>query len=52
MFQLNLMKSIQESIKADRFPAYVQTFMATMFPNKDYPAWVIEALASVNIQLS
>lgn len=51
-FQLNLMKDIRESIKAQKFPEFVQDFMSTMYPNKDFPSWVIVALQSVNITLS
>ena len=51
-FQLHLMKSIHESIKKDKFPQFVQEFMQTMFPNKVYPQWAVEAFASVGINIS
>ncbi|ELU15387.1 hypothetical protein CAPTEDRAFT_19396 [Capitella teleta] len=51
-FMLNLMKSIRESILVDKFPEFVQNFMSVRFPTGEYPSWAIEALSSVNIQLS
>lgn len=51
-FQLNLMKDIRESVKAQTFPEFVQDFMTTVYPDKTYPTWVLEALEAVNINLS
>ncbi|XP_043469195.1 queuine tRNA-ribosyltransferase catalytic subunit [Leptopilina heterotoma] len=51
-FQLNLMKDIRESIKAQTFPEFVQDFMSIVYPDKTYPTWVLEALEAVNIHLS
>ncbi|KAK6196223.1 hypothetical protein SNE40_001488 [Patella caerulea] len=50
-YQLRLMKRIRESILEDKFPKFIQTFFTTMFPNKNYPEWAIEALKSVNVNL-
>uniref|UniRef100_A0A0B6ZEC9 tRNA-guanine(15) transglycosylase-like domain-containing protein n=1 Tax=Arion vulgaris TaxID=1028688 RepID=A0A0B6ZEC9_9EUPU len=50
-YQLQLMRSIHQSILQDKFPEFVQQFFATMFPDKKYPDWAIDALASVNISL-
>ena len=52
LFQMNLMKEIRDSIKDDRFPEFVQTFFSTMFPDKNYPLWAVNALASVNVHLN
>ncbi|XP_074835874.1 queuine tRNA-ribosyltransferase catalytic subunit 1 isoform X2 [Carettochelys insculpta] len=50
--QLNLMRSIRESIVEQRFPRFVQDFMRTMYGSQEqYPPWAVEALASVNITL-
>ncbi|GFY67199.1 queuine tRNA-ribosyltransferase catalytic subunit 1 [Trichonephila inaurata madagascariensis] len=49
--QMNLMKSIRESILEDRFPKFIDDFMIQMFPNKDYPSWAVDALKAVNIHL-
>ena len=48
---MQLMKNIRESIKEDRFPQFVQDFMARMFPDFSYPVWVVNALQDVNIHL-
>ncbi|XP_062827469.1 queuine tRNA-ribosyltransferase catalytic subunit 1 isoform X2 [Anolis carolinensis] len=51
-YQLNLMRSIRESIIEQRFPEFVQNFMKTMYGNSDhYPQWATEALDSVGITL-
>jgi len=50
-YQMQLMEGIRDSIKKNKFPEFVQEFMSTMYPNKDYPKWCIEALQSVNIDL-
>jgi hypothetical protein len=42
---------MQESIKEDKFPQFVQSFMDKLFPANDFPQWAVEALASVNIHL-
>ncbi|CAG2053772.1 unnamed protein product [Timema podura] len=49
---LRLMKSIQESIKKQEFPEFVQKFMEVLYPDKKYPQWIIDSLASVNIELN
>jgi len=51
VYQITLMKSIRESIAEGRFEEFVQDFMMTMFPSKDYPQWTIDALAAVNLKL-
>ncbi|XP_067170752.1 queuine tRNA-ribosyltransferase catalytic subunit 1 [Apteryx mantelli] len=51
-YQLQLMRSVRESILAQRFPQFVRDFMRTMYGSRDkYPAWAVEALASVRIPL-
>lgn len=50
-YQMQLMKSIRDSIKENKFPEYVQEFMLNMYPKKNYPQWCVEALQSVNIEL-
>lgn len=51
-FQMNLMKSIRESIKENRFPEFVKSFMKKVYPDHQYPKWIRDALHSVNINLS
>ena len=35
----------------DRFPRFIQEFMADYFPDRQYPKWVVDALASVGVPL-
>ncbi|XP_054283143.1 queuine tRNA-ribosyltransferase catalytic subunit 1-like [Macrosteles quadrilineatus] len=51
-YQMRLMKGMRESIKAQRFPEYVQGFMSKMYSDSKYPKWVTDALAKVNIHLT
>ena len=46
------MRGIRNSIKNDQFPQFVQHFFLNMFPDKNYPPWAVDALASVNVHLS
>ncbi|XP_021921473.1 queuine tRNA-ribosyltransferase catalytic subunit isoform X2 [Zootermopsis nevadensis] len=50
-YQLRLMLSIRESIEQQRFPEFVCKFMANIYTNKEYPQWIVDALAAVNIHL-
>ena len=50
-FQMRLMREIRESIVEKRFPKYVQEYMLKVYPEKDYPTWVVDALKTVNIEL-
>ena len=52
LFQLSLMRSIRESIKVDKFPDFVRSFMLLQFPDRQYPEWAVDALSSVNITLT
>ncbi|XP_052863167.1 queuine tRNA-ribosyltransferase catalytic subunit [Anopheles cruzii] len=48
-FQLRLMHDMREAISADRFPEFVQKYVAVRFPNDTVPEWIREALAAVNV---
>lgn len=50
-YQMRLMKSIRDHIKAGTFVDFVKTFMKAFYPNANYPSWVVNALASVNVHL-
>lgn len=45
------MRSMRESVLADKFPEFVQQFMKEQYPDSKYPEWVVDSLASVGIQL-
>ena len=49
--QLRLMEDIREAIRNDLFPQFIQKFFITLFPDKNYPEWAVNALKSVNIKL-
>jgi len=49
--QLRLMKRVREAIMADTFPAFLQQFFLKLYPEKNYPEWAINALASVGVSL-
>ncbi|CAB3368594.1 Hypothetical predicted protein [Cloeon dipterum] len=51
-YQMRLMRGIRESIKEDKFPTFIQEFLNKLYPGKDYPKWVIDALSAVNINLN
>ncbi|KAK9870017.1 hypothetical protein WA026_006112 [Henosepilachna vigintioctopunctata] len=50
-FQLRLMKDIRNSVSENTFPEFVADFMLKNYPKKDYPNWIKESLAKVNISL-
>eukprot|EP00299_Pterocystis_sp_00344_P011340 c5270_g1_i1.p1 GENE.c5270_g1_i1~~c5270_g1_i1.p1 ORF type:complete len:391 (-),score=80.34 c5270_g1_i1:55-1227(-) len=51
-YEMNLMAGIRAAIDNGTFPEFVRRFMERYHPNKDYPGWAIDALASVSITLS
>ncbi|KAL1782551.1 queuine tRNA-ribosyltransferase [Sigmodon hispidus] len=52
-YQLQLLSTLRSSILEQRFPDFVQNFMRTMYGDRSlYPAWAVEALASVGITLT
>jgi len=50
-YQKRLMDDMRQAIIDNHFPEFVIDFMLGQFPDKDYPTWVTEALASVGIKL-
>ncbi|XP_066580987.1 queuine tRNA-ribosyltransferase catalytic subunit isoform X2 [Prorops nasuta] len=50
-FQMKLMKDIRESIKQQKFPEFIQQYLITVYPNKEYPTWIVDALKAVNVNL-
>jgi queuine tRNA-ribosyltransferase len=51
-YQLRLMSDIRNSIMQDSFPDFIRNFFSTMFPDKNYPSWAVDALSSVGVILS
>lgn len=50
-FQMRLMRDIRQSIKDQRFPEFVRQFMLGVYPDKNYPSWITNALETVDITL-
>lgn len=45
------MNDMRDSIKADKFPQFVKTFMKQQFPDGIVSQWIIDALNAVGISL-
>jgi len=50
-YQMNLMSTMRQSIIDGKFEEFVQNFMLRMYPEKNYPQWVVDALSAVNLRL-
>jgi len=51
-YLLNLMKEIRQAIVDNRYPEFVASFFAKLYPKKDdIPQWVTNALGKVDIDL-
>ncbi|XP_053997736.1 queuine tRNA-ribosyltransferase catalytic subunit isoform X1 [Hylaeus anthracinus] len=50
-FQMTLMRDIRQSIKEQNFPRFIQQYMLDLYPNKEYPSWIINALEAVHVKL-
>lgn len=50
-YQLRLMNDMRKAIEEDRFPAFIRDFMRTMYEGREVPAWIQDALKSVNVNL-
>jgi hypothetical protein len=43
---------MRQSILDGSFPAFVNSFLATMFPKGDVPPWVVEALGVAGVEVA
>ncbi|XP_034951761.1 queuine tRNA-ribosyltransferase catalytic subunit 1 [Chelonus insularis] len=50
-FQMKLMSDIRDSINDQKFPEFVKNYMLNLYPERNYPQWIVDALQSVNINL-
>lgn len=50
-FQMRLMQDIRNSIKEQSFYKFIQDYMLVVYPNKNYPTWITDALKAVNVTL-
>lgn len=46
------MKQLRNSILIGKFPEFVKKFMEQQFPDGCYEQWAVDALKSVNIDLT
>lgn len=50
-FQMRLMREIRDSICEQTFPQFVRNFMMELYPDQQYPQWIVDALRAVNMEL-
>jgi len=50
-YQMNLMRTMRNSIIDGTFPTFVQNFIRLQYPTSNYPKWVKEALEAAGITL-
>lgn len=50
-FQMQLMRDIRQAIIEDRYPGFIRKFMQNRF-GSTVPRWIVEALQSVNVDLT
>ncbi|RYO76022.1 hypothetical protein DL766_007697 [Monosporascus sp. MC13-8B] len=52
-YQLDLMRRVREAVVTDEYPAFLRRFFADLYPDSraDYPAWAVEALRGVGVDL-
>lgn len=51
-YQLSLMGKARQAIIEDRFPAFIKSFFAGLYADKnDYPEWAVGALQRVGVDL-
>lgn len=50
-FMLDLMREAREAIRGDVYPGFVRGFFGTYFGDKGTPAWAVDALSGVGIEV-
>ena len=50
-YMMRLVRNMRQAIIEQRYPAFVKEFLITMFPQKNVPLWVVDALHSANIDV-
>lgn len=48
---MRLMRTMRENIEKGTFPQFVKKYMNEMYPDGNYPNWIINSLKSVGINL-
>lgn len=49
---MRLMRTMRENLQKGTFPEFVKDFMSEVYPNKDYPTWIVNSLKSVGINVT
>ncbi|CAG4968250.1 unnamed protein product [Colias eurytheme] len=50
-FQMRLMRTMRDNIEKGTFPEFVKNFVNELYPDKQFPTWVVNSLASVGINI-
>ncbi|XP_049868109.1 queuine tRNA-ribosyltransferase catalytic subunit [Pectinophora gossypiella] len=50
-FQMRLMRTMRENIEKGTFPQFVHKFVNDLYPDGNYPNWVVNSLNSVGINI-
>ena len=45
------MRTIRDNIAAGTFVQFIYNFMDTMYPDKQFPEWAVDALKAVSVDL-
>lgn len=45
------MRTMRENILKGTFPEFVKDFMSEVYPEKNYPTWIVNSLNSVGINI-
>lgn len=48
---MRLMRTMRENITNGTFPKFVKGFVDEVYPDKNYPSWVVNSLQSVGINI-
>ncbi|KAI8427680.1 hypothetical protein MSG28_002141 [Choristoneura fumiferana] len=50
-YQMRLMRKMRKNIEDGTFPQFVKSFVKEVYPDSDYPTWVVNSLSSVGIDI-
>lgn len=48
---MRLMRTMRKNIEDGTFPQFVKSFVKEVYPESDYPPWVVNSLGSVGIDV-
>ncbi|XP_050362340.1 queuine tRNA-ribosyltransferase catalytic subunit isoform X2 [Nymphalis io] len=50
-FQMRLMRTMRKNIENGTFPKFVKEFFSEVYPDNNYPTWIVNSLHSVGINI-